>query len=734
MFRRSLTLAAAVSALALAAGPLAAHGPDRGGGGAPELGSALDPDTRSYYLDLFSHTAVRGALEPWREINAGVEQLAQNTFTQAEADALYATVAAAIPVARVRWNGTSATLLSSPPLELALGLDRELLVEIENATGSVETFQAEVPGQAVSNAAWTPPGVTHAVLVQVLENTPAATSLTLSIQAGAASDTVALPITVVQPATLFVTLQDVDLGQVHPGRIWIRGADGQYRQAAEFAGNSTLTLKKIPGSTPWCELCPAGNREYRVPFSYSSGQVQVSVPPGPVTATLERGFEHDLAAQSLTLAPGDVQSITLASGRFVDMRALGWISGDTHVHWVKNWWYENEDLALLRTVQRAEDVRVVNNLTLRARDPVLALDYTKPDQEPMGTIAAHTDGDYVMQMAEEYRNDPYYGHLNLLNLTNFLEPAVPAGSLGGAVRPHQLSGLIEPVASGDLIGPFAEDYPVNYQVIDLARTQQPPTSRPIAIAAHGIVGAFSGEIPADIVLGRIDSIDQAEPAHYYRILDCGLRLPLTDGADHPARLVGETRCYVKTSGPLTYGGWVDGVLAGATFVTSGPLLTLTVEGVDPGGEVQAAPGAQLDVHVEAYSRFPLGRVQVVSNGQLLYDQVHAATSAVIDFQMPADVSRWVVARCSAEPEPTFRPLWELDAAHTSAAYVVVDGAPIFVDSGAAEYLRDLCDAAGDDIFTNGTFHAPRAAHKRREARDWFHAGRDAYQAILDARP
>ena len=47
------------------------------------------------------------------------------------------------------------------------------------------------------------------------------------------------------------------------------------------------------------------------------------------------------------------------------------------------------------------------------------------------------------------------------------------------------------------------------------------------------MGAFSGEIPADIVLGRIDSVDQVEPADYYRILDCGLRLPLTDGAWQP---------------------------------------------------------------------------------------------------------------------------------------------------------------------------------------------------------
>ncbi len=726
---------ATFAALWLAAAPSRAHdssSSDRGRAAA-ELGSALGTNTRVYYLDLFTVVARRVALGSWRELLGGVEQLSKNSFTQAEADGLYATVAASLPVVRVRWSGSTATLISSPPLEFALGVDRGLLVEIVNASGSTETFRGSAPGQPLSNAAWTQAGTTRAVLVLARLTTPGATQLLLSIHRGETSSQVPVPITVVQPATLLVTLWDADLGQMHPGRVWVRGLDGQFRQGVEFTSNSTLSVKKIPGSTPWCEACPSGNREYLVPFSYSSGRYQVTVPPGHVSMALERGFEHDLATRSLTLTPGEVRSLALTSGRFLDMRSLDWISGETHVHWVKNWWYENEDLALLHTVQRAEDIRVVNNLTLRRRDVVQGFTYTKPDHEPMGTIAAYTDGDHVLQMAEEFRNDPFYGHLNFLNLTNFLTAGVSTGP-SSALRPHLPSGLISPIATGDLMGPFAEDYPVNYQAIDLALTQSSPTGRPIVVAAHGIAGPYSGEIPADIVLGRIDSADQVEPADYYRVLDSGLRLPLTDGADHPARLVGETRCYVKTSGKFSYGAWIDGIRSGATFVTSGPLLMLTVDGTDVGGEVQVSSGAAVDVHLEAHSRFPLGRVQVVSNGQLLYDQSHPTTSITVDFELTADVSRWVAARCSAAPEPTFRPHGEVGAAHTSAAYVVVEGTPIFVDSGAAEYLRDLCQAGGDEVWANGIFHAPHAKKKRREARDYFFAGRDAYQAIIDAHP
>jgi hypothetical protein len=260
--------------------------------------------------------------------------------------------------------------------------------------------------------------------------------------------------------------------------------------------------------------------------------------------------------------------------------------------------------------------------------------------------------------------------------------------------------------------------------------QLPPASRPTIIAAHGL----GQEVPADVALGRIDSLDMLAPAEYYKLLDAGLRLPLTDGADHPVRVVGQSRCYVKVQGTPTYGAWIDGILAGNTFATSGPLMFLSVDGAEIGGEVQVSSGSTLNVHVEAHARGPIGRLQIVSNNQVLHDQAVSATSAVLDLPLVADESRWIVARCSDAALPTYTPSWEPNAAHTSSIYVVVDGQPIFVDSGAAQDLRDRCQAGGDFVFAQGTFLPPGADAKRAEARDYFYAGRDVYQAIIDANP
>jgi hypothetical protein len=349
----------------------------------------------------------------------------------------------------------------------------------------------------------------------------------------------------------------------------------------------------------------------------------------------------------------------------------------------------------------------------------------------MGPVPGHDRGRFVIQMGEEYRNDPFYGHLNFLNLTR--RPVGPPESplelsVGlGLIEP---TGLVQPISTGDPMGPFAEDWPPNHVAIDAALAHEPVESRPIVIAAHGL----GGEVVADVVLGRIDSLDQLSPGEYYKLLDCGLRIPLTDGTDHPARPVGQTRCYVKVDREFTYGAWIDGILSRSTFVTSGPMLFLTVDGVDVGGELSVPSGAQVTVRVEARSRDPIGRVQVVSNGQVLFDQAYSGRDAVASFTLDALESRWIVARCSSADQPTYRALDEPGAAHTSALYFVVDGDPIFVDSGAAENLRDRCQANGDAVYANGLFYTAAAAQRRTAARDYFYAARDAYQAILDANP
>lgn len=434
-----------------------------------------------------------------------------------------------------------------------------------------------------------------------------------------------------------------------------------------------------------------------VPFFYADGEFEIDVPPGRTIVTLERGFEHPLVTETVELQPGEVREVTMSSRRFLDAKANGWISGDTHIHWVTNAWNVDLPLSDLTVVQRAEDLRVANNLTLLHRTTTDA--FIKPSQAPIGPVTAHSDRDYHIEMAEEFRNQNLYGHLCFLNL----------------------QWLVLPIGTGPQIaGDDSLDYPLNKTAILEARGQGG-----ISIEAHGI-GA-NHELPLNAVHGLTDAVDQIDPLDYYRLLDCGFQIPLTNGSDHPARIAGCARAYVQIDGEFDYEKWIDGIRRGRTFTTSGPLLFLTVDDQGPGSVLAVTEPRPVTARVKAISRFPLGRVQIVSNGVVLKEAETQEREITIECSVPADQSRWVVARCSRSDR--WHALWQPDIAHTSAIYIHRDGQPVFRADAAAEWV-DRMRLHSRDILTKGLF---ARVHQRNEATDYVAESIRRYEVLVDMR-
>jgi hypothetical protein len=197
-----------------------------------------------------------------------------------------------------------------------------------------------------------------------------------------------------------------------------------------------------------------------------------------------------------------------------------------------------------------------------------------------------------------------------------------------------------------------------------------------------------------------DSLDQIDPDDYYRLLDCGFQLPLTNGSDYPARIAGCARAYVKMNGEFTYEKWIDGIRRGRTFTTSGPLLSLTVNNRNVGDVLTTTATETLQIQVTAKSRFPLGRVQIVSNGVVLREIETQDKEADLTITIPAGESRWIVARCSGNDQ--WNAIWHPNIAHTSAVYVHVDGRSVFREEAAHEWI-DRMRLHIRDIQTKGLF-------------------------------
>ncbi|HIJ73130.1 MAG TPA: CehA/McbA family metallohydrolase [Candidatus Hydrogenedentes bacterium] len=618
--------------------------------------------------------------------------------------ALYERLRKQYAVVAVGWSESSVTLGQCAPIPVARGIPRHILVEVRNHANAqtkigVFTEETRIGPRAFSPV---PSGSMRPFPARLFVTDCVSDRVRLLCATSAHpedSQHVDVSVVALEPAALRGKLIEREDERMWPGRVYVQCSDNVFRHGKAFADNTTVSEKPVI-------FRPA---TYKLRFFYSDGRFEIDVPPGKTDLTLERGFEHDIVSKTLSLEPGQTAEVELRSSRFLDMKRLGWISSDTHVHWAKNSWDVNEDIALLAMVQRAEDLRVVNNLTLYQWRPEGA--FIKPDQFPMGSVPGYCNGEYHIHMGEEYRNDRFYGHINLLDIKDIILPiATGPGSGGGAA---------------------AVDYPHNSTVIRQCHDQGG-----ICCEAHGFGPKVNSDVPINVINGLSDAIDQLDHDLYYLLLNCGQRVPLGNGSDHPARVLGCARTYVKVDGYFTYSAWIDGIRKGRTFITSGPLLFLSVNGEQIGARLDARPGETLRIKAKARSRYPVGNLQIVSNGEVLRATKTSARAASLEVVMRADEPRWFVARCgpgedyapihTAEEYYTARP----HIAHSSAIYVDVAGRCV-VKRQAVETIIERMKQHAVDVAQNGNFEN---GDQRREAVGYVEDGIKKYAGLLNQAP
>lgn len=621
--------------------------------------------------DWIAHAAV--------EYQVAREGRAQNTQNLVELrHLLLQKLGKSLPTIHVRWNDDRK--ITEPELELCPGLRQPVLAIFENPTQKPLTIQPYflLPGTELRQTGTTVVVAGNSRFPMLFELTIPSEMKELSVvEFGFQSESspeeslsIRVPVQLVAPAILRLETLDSE-GEVTPSRVTVRCSDGVCRYGGKLGSNIHFTDKPV--------VYPPIDTWQKTAFFYSEGQVEMKVPPGPTQVSVERGFEHQRNRISIDLQPGQICQQSIVNKRLVDMSDQGWVSGDTHIHWVTNAWNVDQPLSQLHLVQRAEDLRIANNLTLLQRYADQA--FVKPSQAPMGVLSEFSGTEFHIQMGEEYRNENLYGHLCFLNI----------------------EWLVQPIGTGSIIaGPDALDYPINRTAIESCREQGG-----ISIEAHGLGG--SKDVPANVVYGLSDALDQMEPEMYYRLLDCGFQLPLSNGSDYPARTVGAARVYVRTDGPFTYQRWIEGIRRGRTFTTSGPLLFLTVDNAGIGDVIHTGADSIVQVKAHVISRDRIGRFQLVSNGKILAEKQVDGNQAEIELKLPVEESRWIVARCSSRTDGRadfgfgdFNAITGPGVAHTSPIYIQVQGKPRF-KTEAAHFWAEQLRRHAIEIETKGRF-------------------------------
>jgi hypothetical protein len=405
----------------------------------------------------------------------------------------------------------------------------------------------------------------------------------------------------------------------------------------------------------------------RTTHAYVPGTFEGWLPRGQAVIDVARGFEYvPVRARIATPDPGG--EVTIPLRRMTDMNARGWYSGDTHVHF--------QSVQESHLEAQAEDLDVVNLLATQ-------LGHTYVNNEDFtGTPSVAPNGESIVFVSSENRSRD---HLCILGARRQILPWCTGGP-----NVAELGGTVDETPAG---------------WADAAHE-----AGGIVVLAHYSTYA-QHEALSLVVTGRADALEfynqgPAGQAEYYDLLNAGYPVPLVGGTDKMSNElpVGLYRTYAKIAGPFSFESWLAAIRSGRTFMTSGPLISLTVDGHELGDTVHIGPQGR-DVVVEARvdSIFPVNSLQIVVGGAVAGEATSTVGATHLDWRgsLRVDADTWIAARSGGPgyatnalrhhiepPPPGEKPIDFSKAiiAHTSPIYVATGDRWNAFDARVVRYL------------------------------------------------
>ncbi|MEZ4679225.1 MAG: CehA/McbA family metallohydrolase [Caldilineaceae bacterium] len=470
------------------------------------------------------------------------------------------------------------------------------------------------------------------------------------------------PLLEVAPAHRPVTVRVVEAGTNQPVavRIHLHGQQGEYLPPR---GNH----RKV--NPHWFEDNYGEFVNGHNQYAYINGECIVDLPLGDIYIEATKGYELKPVRTKVTVTP-TTDVITLTIERHLHWRAAGWVTADTHVHFL------SPTTALLEGA--AEGVNVVNLLASQWGE--MFSNVTDFDgKTTLGAKDFGGDGEFLVRVGTENRMQTL-GHISLL------------GYNGAMIHPLCTGGPSES-ALGDPLAVTMADW-----------AQRCIDQGGLVVLPHAPNPQL--ERAADIVLGLVNAMEmmtfnplnpnnmQVSPyglADWYRYLNLGYQVPVVGGSDKmsAASLLGGIRTYAHLgTRELSYENWMAAVRAGNTFVTVGPLAELMVEGTPPGGQINLpASGGTVNVHwrVESAS-LPIEAVEIVVGGLAAESTtVHGQLQASGTVAIPVTESTWIALRVRG----SYHNKPDQIAAHTSAVQVLVEGKALFASKDAMTVLAQI---------------------------------------------
>ena len=490
-----------------------------------------------------------------------------------------------------------------------------------------------------------PAGITW-VLIDLADMPPGLTSLVILLQRpnGKAA---ALPLDVKAPETgrLKVTILPDEPAPPVPAMvrlIWKSNGRGRRPSNAlnlsvplgDYRGWDFGAAPLGPGTGRLHANLPGPLRGY---YWCVPGPFDMPLSPGEWKITIRRGLEYVPIFDTFVITPGQTLKKTYQLRSWVDMRKIGWYSGDDHAH---SQILSETDAKKLMTWARAEGVYVTNILKMGD------IYRTWFQQRGFGKEYRLRDGDHILVPGQECPRTDVLGHFIGLNITRMVRD------------PNQ--------------------YYLYDRVYDDIHAQGG-----LAGHAHGFLGIDGAYVERDLSLnvpkGKSDFLEVLHGMRlgtklFYDFLNLGFRITASGGSDAPwVRTIGEARTYAYIGEqPFTADGWFQALRQGHTFVTNGPMVELHVSDAMPGDEILLRENRKLRVRARAWGDperpgCAPEKLEIISQGEV----IQTATASQprqgrlsLDFEIESGDGFWIAARASGEYGT-----W----AHTTPVYVVRRG-------------------------------------------------------------
>jgi len=421
-------------------------------------------------------------------------------------------------------------------------------------------------------------------------------------------------------------------------------------------------------------LNPAWFEDYSVDFlhlnthacTYIPGETTIDLPLGEVYIEVSKGFEIEPVRKVIEVTPA-TREIVVEIKKVLPWREKGWVTADTHVHFL------SPVTALLEG--SAEGVNVVNLLASQWGELMTNVgDFD--GKTTWGSKKAGGEGEYLVRVGTENRQH-VLGHISLLGYRGKIIAPMTTGG------PNE-SALGDPIET--LLSEWAKQCKKQGGLVVLPHFPNPRAENAACIV-DGNIDAIEMTSWGDLYGG----IDPYSLSDWYRYLNCGYLTAAVGGTDKMSAdtPIGAVRTYARTdpSKKFNYDIWMEAIRRRETFVTYGPLLEFTVDGNPMGSRIEmSSSGGTVDVTWKVASvTIPMSRVELIMNGEIRESTTVPSREGGGHWTVKVDKSTWLalLVRGHYADKP------EIITAHSSPVMITIAGSPFLAAADAVTILEQI---------------------------------------------